>query len=624
MSFMFKPLPYDDWSAINHLQLDQSTIDSLIDGFLPVVHHIGLEITKIANNLNKGVVVVIDGYISAKMEDLAHAVAHQVAHNFSAYEVLAMSDCYKSKEEIDEITNTSLPSNFEEDPVLMFGKLFSGKIEDLIDQKKLNSMLKKLASIKSNDLMIIYGLGCSIKAIRQFADKVIYIDVIPKNTAIRARSGSVINIGDHFPRPFNELMRRNYYVDFELVLAMRKELLTHNLIDYYISDATPNSFMLLPRKSLVSIFKLLVQQPFRCKPVYLEGIWGGEYIRKVRQLPLDIAQNIAWIFEMIPMEVSIVIDFQNKVFEIPFFSFIQHSGKELMGSKCFKEFDGYFPIRFNYDDTYHSDGNMSIQVHPDEEFASKKYNEIGRQDEAYYIIATGHNAKTFVGFNQGVNPQEFIDLAKKSECDGSVIDYAKYINSIPSVPGKQIMIPAGTIHASGRNQFILELGSLTIGSYTYKVYDYNRRDNSGNLRPIHSHNAEQVVIKERNAIWVEQNIAIPPRIINHQTGCVESVVGSTELMYYETSRIDIDTGKKYQGKNLNQFTVVTVVDGEKVRIYSLSNPEFNYAANYLDIIIIPATIEDYIIENIGYQPVAMHKTYLKDNYSRYKNNQGVK
>ncbi len=48
----------------------------------------------------------------------------------------------------------------------------------------------------------------------------------------------------------------------------------------------------------------------------------------------------------------------------------------------------------------------------------------------------------------------------------------------------QFMLPGGTIHASGRNQLILEIGSLTVGSYTFKLYDYLRADLDGTRRPI--------------------------------------------------------------------------------------------------------------------------------------------
>jgi len=206
----------------------------------------------------------------------------------------------------------------------------------------------------------------------------------------------------------------------------------------------------------------LVKYPFRCKPVYLEGIWGGEYIRKIRNIPMDISKNIAWIFEFIPMEVSIVVDVNAFNFELPFATFMSLQGEFIIGKKAYEWFDGYFPVRFNYDDTYHSDGNMSVQVHPEGDFTRKHYNEKGSQDEAYYVIATGHNAKTYVGFKNDADVGEFLDLAEKSQRYGTDVDYKKYINAEDSIPGKQFMLPAGTIHASGQNQLILELGSLTI------------------------------------------------------------------------------------------------------------------------------------------------------------------
>ena len=289
----------------------------------------------------------------------------------------------------------------------------------------------------------------------------------------------------------------------------------------------------------------------------------------------------------------------------------------MMGQHCVKEFDGYFPIRFNYDDTWHSNGNMSVQVHPDEDFVIENYDEFGRQDEAYYVIATGHGAKTYCGFCG--DGREFLESAKRSELTHEEIDYRKYINSIDSTPGRQIMLPAGTVHASGRNQLILELGSLTIGSYTYKVYDYNRKDSDGNTRPIHTKNAEKVLRFERDSQWVRENLAIDPILVEKTDEYAEYIVGKTDLMYYETRRVELATHGSYEGRNNGQFTVITVVDGESVHIYSRSQPKYCFDAYYLDIVTIPATIEDYVIEATGYQPTVIHKTFLKEGYTRYKN-----
>lgn len=612
MSFMFKPLAYDEPNAVNYIELSQKVKDGVVVGNKNVAKEIINSMKKHGKKM-----LAIDGYVSSTYTNDMFVKELECAANELSTKLysLNMTELYHSKEKIDEITAESLPLNYEDDPVLLFGRLYKGVIDDLIDKEKLH----KLSELKENDgIYVVYGLGSACNTMQTYIDEIVYVDVTPKVCAIRAREQKYVNIGDYVGRPFNLLMRRNYFVDFEVAVKERQGLLLNDKIDYYVLGSDEACFHMLKKDAFNEMLSTLVKYPFRAKPVYLEGIWGGEFIRKVRNIPMDIAGNIAWIFEFIPMEVSIVVDVNGTKLDLPFSTFLQKEGKNMLGEKAYKEFEGYFPIRFNYDDTYHSNGNMSIQVHPDEDYVIGNYDEFGRQDEAYYVIATGHGAKTYAGFKG--DGREFLELAKKSEMDHEDVDYQKYINSVDSVPGRQIMIPAGTIHASGRNQLILELGSLTIGSYTYKVYDYNRKDKDGNTRPIHTKNAEKVLRFERNSEWVKENIAIEPILIEDTKEYKEYIVGKTDLMYYETHRIEMEKHAKYEGNNNNQFTVLTVVDGEQIKVYSKSNPEFCYTASFLDIVTIPSTIQDYVVEAEGYQPVVVHKTILREGYSRYKNN----
>lgn len=610
MSFMFKPLAYDDPKAVNQIALPAETVEHITVGNDEVV----LALTEYCLSYEgSSFVLALDGYVSAQFEDLVIPVCRKLREAGRTCRLVDMKTLYKSEEEINGLTAENLPLNYEEDPVLLFGRLYRGGMDDLIDSGKVEKTMDSL----TDQVTVVYGLGSGSKTVRGYADAIVYIDVTPKAAAIRAREKKFVNIGDREGRPFALLMRRNYYVDFEVTVRLRKELLTENLVDLYILGSDESKYVMLPAEDLNTVLDNLVHYPFRTKPVYLEGIWGGEYIRRIRNLPQDISENVAWVFDMIPMEVSIVVNAGGKLLDIPFSTFIQTRGVPMMGQHCVDEFEGYFPIRFNYDDTWHSGGNMSIQVHPDEDFVIENYDEFGRQDEAYYVIATGHGARTYCGFKG--DGREFLKLAKQSEQNHQDVDYRKYINSVESIPGRQIMLPAGTIHASGRNQLILELGSLTIGSYTYKVYDYNRKDKDGKGRPIHTKNAEKVLHFERDPEWVRENIAIDPILLEETEDYTEYVVGRTDLMYYETRRVELAAHGVYEGKNNGQFTVITVVDGEAVRIYSKEHPEFGYEASYLDIVTIPATIEDYVIEAKGYQPVVVHKTLLKDGYTRYKN-----
>lgn len=616
MSFMFNPYDYDDASAVNKPALSDETINSIISGTKESAAFLSsLLINKLKEKHGGPVVLALDGYISAKWEQTVNLVSQNLKLKSEEVVAINFSEIFKPAAQLDEELSRYLEIDLEKDPVQLFGKIFDGSYESLLDTQKLTALRTKIVDAKQSngkvEIIIVYGCGSTVKTLRSLYDLICYFDVTPKEVMLRARKGTFTNLGDLIAKPIRSLLRRCYYVDFEVAQSLRKDLIKSDAIDFYIISTDPDNLKLIPRAAFHSILSALVTYPLRCKPVYLEGIWGGQYIKKLRSLP-EKMKNCAWVFDLIPMEVSIVVEAGKNNLEFPFFTFIQKEGEALMGSECVKKFGGYFPIRFNYDDSYHSSGNMSIQVHSDHDYNVKNFNELGRQDESYYIVATGHNAKTFIGFNEDADPEEFILEAKKSEKEGIPVDYEKYINHIQSRPGVQVMLPAGTIHSSGRNQVVLEIGSLTVGSYTYKMYDYLRADLDGIPRPIHTWHGEQVVRRERKANWVQENLVKKPVLVRNGEGWAEYIVGEHDLLYFSLRRLEFE--KSIEEDTNGKFHVLTLVDGEKVVIQSTENPEHQYVQNYLDIITVPAGFGKYKIVNLGNQPVCIHKTMLKDGF----------
>ena len=613
---MFNPYDYDDPNVVNRPKLSDEIINSVISGTKQSAAHISrLLVNKINENPVDKVVIALDGYISANWDQTINLISQNLKLKSIKVTSINFTDIYKTPEQLDEELSGCLETDLEKDPVLLFGKVFNGVYEDLLNNQKLDALKKILEDGRSTgakgELIIIYGCGCSIKPLRSYYDYLLYFDVIPKNVIIRARGGSFSNLGDSTARPIKEFLRRCYYIDFEVAVKLRGDLLRNNDIDYYVVSDNPNDLKMIPGESLGSIMSALVKYPMRCKPVYLEGVWGGYYLKKLRNLPAEM-RNCAWIFDLIPMEVSIVVETGSYKLEFPFFTFVQKEGIALMGIDCVNKFGGYFPIRFNYDDSYHSSGNMSIQVHSGHDYNVKNFNELGRQDESYYIVATGHDAKTFIGFNEDIDPNDFISDAKKSEIELTPVDYKKYINYIRSQPGIQVMLPAGTIHSSGRNQVVLEIGSLTIGSYTFKMYDYLRADLDGIPRPIHIWHGERVLCRDRTTKWIKKNLIQEPALVREGKGWAEYIIGEHELLYFSLRRLEFE--KTIDDNTQGKFHVLTLVDGEKVIVQSTEYPERSYTQNYLDIIIVPANMGKYSIINLGNQPVCIHKTILKDGF----------
>ena len=470
------------------------------------------------------------------------------------------------------------------------------------------------AKLTTNHSVLVLGQGSLQPALASSYDVRIWVDITPRTAALNFKHGHVRNVGACEDLPYGLLMRRNYYVDFENALDVRWELIRSEKLDFYITADDPEKMQMVSFADLKVLFEELCERPFRCRPVYLEGVWGGFYIHKQRHLPKEM-KNCAWVFDMIPMEVSIVAKLGEQEFEAPFFTFVQTMGEKLLGRQAFEQFGGYFPIRFNYDDTYHANGNMSVQCHPDADYVIKHHDELGRQDESYYVCVTAQGAKTYLGFNDETSCEAFFEEARRVEKTHELMDYEKYINAVDSLPGTQVMIPAGTVHASGRNQVILEIGSLTVGSYTYKLYDYQRIDpQTGLPRPIHLKMGSEVIHGERTRQWVQDNLVnhggtVREGIDQHGNPWKETIVGEHDLLYFSLrnlifwDRMEDDTD--------GLFHVLALVDGEKVRIASATDPSKSFIINSLEIAVVPASLGKYTIENLGIGSVTVHKTLLK-------------
>ena len=597
MSFMFHPNPYIDPLAVNPVSAPPEVAKSLRFGAAAAVREIAQAI-----HLGK-TKVGIDGYPGAEFSVLAQLLAQACpeAQIVSTRSLWLDADAFRAK------IAHCLPMDLEKDPVLMYGVRFEGSYADFFDALALEKLKRALASEKP---VIVIGEAALSEPLMDLYSLRLWADITPRQAAINFKTGHGINLGEQKALPFAQTMRRNYYVDFELAQETRWQLIKENRLHGYLAFDNPAQMIYIPFEHLSTLFECVRQKPFRCRPVYLEGVWGGHYIKRLRNLPKSM-RNCAWIFDMIPMEVSLAIWVDGNELEVPFFTFIQHQGEKLLGEAAFKKFGGYFPVRFNYDDTFHSSGNMSIQCHPDENYVVSNHRELGRQDESYYVCVAGENAKTYLGFNEGVSKEAFLQACEHAQETGEMMDYEKFISHVPSKPGLQVMIPAGTVHASGQNQVILEIGSLTIGSYTYKLYDYQRIDpQTGKPRPIHLHMGRQVLRGERDARYAAENLVNHGSLLRQNEAGSETIIGEHDLLYFSLRSLHFKTGMEDDTRGT--FHVLALTEGERVRIESLSDPAAAFEISYLDLAVVPATFGRYRLINLGEGPVSVHKTCLKE------------
>lgn len=619
MSFMYNPFPFDDPKPVNRPELSEKTISSITDGGTPTVaKKFAAPVIEKARTENQ--IIAFDGYTTSDWTVFINLLARECAAAGIEFEsVDANAECFKSGKEIDAMIDPLLIWDKKIDPTLLYGKIYKGGYEGMLDEQKTQAFEEKVSTLKNGagKVIAVYGYGTLIPRFRPLYDTKCFFDLTPKTSILRIRRGEYVNIGKKRPDIINRVIRRCYYCDFEMAVCSRRELLQNNVPDFWFLSDDPQNIQMLTYEAFADICAQLVKYPFRAKPCYIEGVWGGSYMKRHRNLPEQM-RNAAWVFDFIPMEVSVVVEAGSKKLDINFCSFVCREGESLMSKDAVEKFHGYFPIRFNYDDSYHSTGNMSIQCHSGSAYNREHYGEFGRQDESYYVCVTGHDAKTFIGFRDDADIPQFFREIEAADTKHTPCDYMKYVSYEESKPGLQVMLPAGTIHSSGRNQVILEIGSLTIGSYTYKMYDYLRLDFDGKQRPIHTRLGEENVAQNRRTSVIHDPnspdyIVQQPRVAESGDGWKELILGENQQLYFSLRRLDFEKECPQDTKG-ERFHVLALVDGDHVRVRSKAHPERFYDMDYLDIVCVPADMGEYVIEHLGKEPVMVHKTMLRDGY----------
>ncbi len=142
--------------------------------------------------------------------------------------------------------------------------------------------------------------------------------------------------------------------------------------------------------------------------------------------------------------------------------------------------DGKFPILIKYIDAAQ---NLSVQVHPNDEYAKRNEGDNGKT-EMWYILSADDGAGIYCGLKYDTDKDEFLSKLN----DGTV---EELLNFIPVKCGDCFLIEAGTVHAIGAGCVICEIQQNS--NVTYRVYDYNRLGVDGNPRQLHVEKAVDVI-----------------------------------------------------------------------------------------------------------------------------------
>lgn len=207
----------------------------------------------------------------------------------------------------------------------------------------------------------------------------------------------------------------------------------------------------------------------KLKPAYKDYLWGGTRLKELyhKSCDYDIVAE-SWELSAHTEGQSTVASGRHK--GMLFGEYLEKIGKESLGWKCCSM--DRFPILIKFID---AKDKLSVQVHPDDEYALEVENEYGK-NEMWYIVEAEPEAFLYCGFVHDVSRRE----VEERIADHTIIEI---LNKIPVKKGEVYFIPAGTVHAIGEGLLICEIQQSS--DSTYRLYDYGRRDRYGNARELH-------------------------------------------------------------------------------------------------------------------------------------------
>lgn len=197
----------------------------------------------------------------------------------------------------------------------------------------------------------------------------------------------------------------------------------------------------------------------KLKPACKDYIWGGR--RLLEEYGVECDKKIlaeAWVLSCHADGASTIEGGETLA------DYIKRNGAEILGTNCRNFHD--FPLLIKFIDARE---NLSVQVHPSDEYALIHEGQLGKS-EMWYVLDAEENSLLYCGFNKKISRDEFIARIKNNSL-------VEVLNAIPARRGDVIFIPAGMIHAIGKGLLLAEIQQNS--NVSYRIYDYGRN------RPLH-------------------------------------------------------------------------------------------------------------------------------------------
>ena len=516
------------------------------------------------------VVVAIDGPAALSWEVFVPGLVQALTAAGVSSEQLDVRDSFAPWGEIERRTEAAtIPG----DPV--FGRVFEGPLESLFGELPLRPAPRA-------DVGLVFGPGSAL-----VPHDVLWHADVPKPAQLAAiREGTAANLGGRPGATGSE--QRLLFVDWPVLDRHQRWLVSR--LDRYVDVSDPAEPRSLTGAALRDSLAALAAAPFRPRPTFLPGPWGGQWLRRTLGIATE-ASNLAWSYELIAPEAGVLLGGERPV-EVGFELLLAVAGRPLLGEEVSERFGGTFPIRFDYLDTLEG-GHLSIQCHPSDEYMRTTFGWPYTQHETYYVMVTTPGAKVFLGLREDADLEAFRAEAARAERPGVAFEPERYLQAHAAEQHRLYLIPGGTPHASGAGNVVLEI-SATPYLYTLRFYDWLRESLDGRLRPVHLRHAFANLDPSRRGDAVRRELVQEPRVHRAGPDWAELVLGALPELFFAVHRLDFED--EVVDDTAGRFHVLNLVAGERVVVEAEGGAAHELA--YAETIVVPAATGRYRLRRL--------------------------
>jgi len=312
--------------------------------------------------------------------------------------------------------------------------------------------------------------------------------------------------------------------------------------------------------------------PLKFKTIFKDKIWGGQKIKTVLGKDFFPLPNCGETWEISGVQGNLSVVQGGALDGRDLASLLNEYHGDLVGKRVFEKYGETFPLLVKFID---ANDDLSIQVHPDDKLAAERHESFGKT-EMWYVFQADPDAKINVGFNRPLDKKQYIRYFEENLL-------LKVLNFVDAKKDDVFFIPAGRVHSIGKGCLLAEIQQSS--DITYRIYDFDRVDDNGNSRELHTEQA----LDAFDFTWHEQY-----KTRYHDT--VNKPVTLVECPYFTTNKLHCTEAIIRDHGQLDTFVIYVCMEGRLTMHYDGGTLEVNMG----DSVLVPANMTKVRLEPHGH------------------------